>query len=95
MPSPEPPGTTRVFPIRLQIGDKFSDESGEWEVIARMRRLVERVRVQRADKPGVTEARTWPGSSPGGSDDPVSTMGSSRGSVVPMVIRFEKVIGTA
>lgn len=30
-----------------------------------------------------------------GSDAPVSTMGSSHGSVVPMVIRFEKVIGTA
>jgi hypothetical protein len=34
MPPPEAPGTTRLFPTRLQIGDKFRDESGEWEVRA-------------------------------------------------------------
>ena len=62
MPQPEPPGTTRVFPMQLQIGDKFSDESGDWEVIARPYATVGKsthVRVQRVDKPGVTEARTW------------------------------------
>jgi hypothetical protein len=35
MPPPEPPGTTRVFPMQLQVGDKFTDESDEWEVIER------------------------------------------------------------
>jgi hypothetical protein len=63
MPQPEPPGTTRVFPMQLQIGDKFNDESGEWEVIARPYAAgggkSTHVRVQRVDLPGVTEARTW------------------------------------
>ena len=62
MPPPEPPGTTRVFPMQLQIGDKFSDESGEWQVIARPYATAggksTYVRVQRVDSPGVTEART-------------------------------------
>jgi len=35
MLSPEPPGTTRVFPMQLHVGDKFSGESGEWEVVGR------------------------------------------------------------
>src|SRR5215470_6413960 len=63
MSQPEPPGTTRVFPMQLQIGDKLSDESGDWEVIARPYATAggksTHVRVQRVDKPGVTEARTW------------------------------------
>ena len=63
MPPPEPPGTIRVFPMQLQIGDTFSDESGDWEVIARPYATAggksSHVRVQRVDKPGVTEARTW------------------------------------
>jgi hypothetical protein len=33
MPPPSPL-ETRVFPMQLQVGDKFRDESGEWEVIA-------------------------------------------------------------
>ena len=32
MPPREPPGTTRLFSMQIQVGDKFSDESGEWEV---------------------------------------------------------------
>ena len=63
MPQPEPPGATRVFPMQLQVGDKFTDESGEWEVIARPYAAgggkSTHVRVQRVDKPGLTEARTW------------------------------------
>ena len=63
MPRAEPPGTTRAFPMQLQVGDKFSDESGEWEVIARPYTTANgkstHVRVQRVAKPGVTEARTW------------------------------------
>jgi hypothetical protein len=63
MPPPEPPGTTRVLPMQLQVGDKYSDESGEWEVIAHPYVTAggksTNVRVQRVDKPGVTEARTW------------------------------------
>jgi hypothetical protein len=63
MPPLEPPGTTRVFPMQLQVGDKFSDESGEWQVIAHPYATAggksTSVRVQRVDKPGVTEARIW------------------------------------
>ena len=63
MPPPEPPGTARVFPTQLQVGDRFSDESGEWEVIGRPYTTAggknSQVRVQRVDKPGVTETRLW------------------------------------
>jgi hypothetical protein len=63
MSPPEPPGTIRVFPMQLQVGDKFGDESGEWEVIAHPYATVggknTNVRVQQVDHPGVTEARTW------------------------------------
>jgi hypothetical protein len=49
--------------MRLQIGDQFSDDSGDCEVIARPYATdggkSTQVRVQRVDKPGVTEARTW------------------------------------
>ncbi len=34
-----PPATTtatlRVLPIQLQIGDRLTDETGEWEVVGR------------------------------------------------------------
>src|SRR5262249_34275825 len=33
MPSPSPPGTTRILPMQLQIGDRTTDSTGEWEVI--------------------------------------------------------------
>lgn len=63
MPPREPPGTTRLFPMQLQVGDKFSDESGEWEVIGHPYTTAggksTNVRVQRMDKPGATETRTW------------------------------------
>jgi len=63
MPPPEPPGTMRVFPTQLQVGDRFIDESGEWEVIGRPYTTAggksTHVRVQRVDKPGVMEIRLW------------------------------------
>jgi len=49
--------------MQLQVRDKFSDESGEWQVIAHPYATAggksTSVRVQRVDKPGTTEARTW------------------------------------
>lgn len=58
MPSPEPPGTARVFPMQFQVGDKLSDETGEWQVVGRPSTTgggkKTEVRVQRADKPGQT-----------------------------------------
>jgi hypothetical protein len=63
MPPPAPSGTARVLPMQLQIGDKFSDESGEWEVIGRPYTIAggknSHVRVQRVDKPGAKETRLW------------------------------------
>ena len=28
---PEPPATIRVLPIELKVGDRLTDERGEWE----------------------------------------------------------------
>jgi len=63
MPPPEPPGTVRVLPMQLQIGDRMTDSTGEWQVVGRPYTTAggknTYVRVQRADKPGVTETRMW------------------------------------
>jgi hypothetical protein len=63
MPPPDPPGTVRILPMQLQVGDRFSDESGEWEVFGRPYTTAggktSHIRVQRVDKPGVTETRQW------------------------------------
>jgi hypothetical protein len=63
MPAPESLGTTRVLPMQLQVGDRFSDESGEWEVVARPYTTAggknSHVRVQRVNQPGVTEVKLW------------------------------------
>jgi hypothetical protein len=62
-PKPERVGTTRVLPMQLQMGDRLTDETGEWEVVGRpyttARGKDARVRVQRAGKPGGTEIRIW------------------------------------
>src|SRR5215475_5869962 len=63
MPPPEPPGTVRVLPMQLQIGDRMTDSIGEWQVVGRPYTTAggknSHVRVQRVDKPGVTETRFW------------------------------------
>jgi hypothetical protein len=33
MPPPLPPGTIRLLPMQLQIGDRLTDSTGEWEVV--------------------------------------------------------------
>src|SRR5437879_1707450 len=35
MPPPEPPGTARVLPMHLQIGDRMTDSTREWQVVGR------------------------------------------------------------
>jgi hypothetical protein len=49
--------------MQLQVGDRFSDESGEWEVVGKPYTTAGRknshVRVQRVDKPEATETRLW------------------------------------
>ena len=32
---PDPPGTVRILPNQLRLGDRLSDETGEYEIIAR------------------------------------------------------------
>ena len=52
-----------VLPMQLQPGDRITDESGEWEVVGRPYTTAggknAQVRLQRVDKPGVTEMRMW------------------------------------
>jgi hypothetical protein len=31
-PEPAAPGTTRILPIQLQLWDRVTDATGEWEV---------------------------------------------------------------
>jgi hypothetical protein len=61
MPSPEPPGTVRVLPMQLQIGDRMTDSTGEWEVVGRPYTTNAgknaHVRVQRTNQLGVTETK--------------------------------------
>ena len=63
MPPPDPPGTARLLPMQLQIGDRMTDSAGECQVVGRPYTTAggksTSVRVQRVDKPGVTETRMW------------------------------------
>ncbi len=60
---PSAPTTRRVLPMELQIGDRLSDETEEWEVIGQPYTTAggknARVRVQRVGEPAVTAIRTW------------------------------------
>jgi hypothetical protein len=70
-PQPSLPGTResasasakRLLPMQLQIGDRLSEETGEWEVAARPHTTaggkVAHARVRRVDQPAVVEERTW------------------------------------
>jgi hypothetical protein len=52
-----------VLPMHLQVGDRFSDETGEWEVASRPYSTAggESVHasVRRVDQPATVEDRTW------------------------------------
>jgi len=49
--------------MQLQIGDRITDSTGEWQVVARPYTTAggknSHVRVQRLDNPGATETRLW------------------------------------
>ena len=49
--------------MQLQIGDRMTDSTGEWQVVGRPYTTAggktSHARVQRVDKPGVTETRLW------------------------------------
>jgi len=34
-PEPAPPAERRILPMQLRTGDRITDETGEWEIIAR------------------------------------------------------------
>jgi hypothetical protein len=63
MPPPEPPGTVRVLPMQLRIGDRLTDARGQWEIISRPRSTVGGKTVNvRVHKPGGSEnpeERAW------------------------------------
>ena len=63
IPPPDPPGTTRVLPMLLQVGDRLTDETGEYEIAARPYTTNAgkgvHVRVRRVDNAEVTMIRTY------------------------------------
>jgi len=60
---PAPPGTRRVLPMELQVGDRLTDEAGELEVIGQPYTTaggrVVHARVQRIGQPTSWEIRNW------------------------------------
>ncbi len=61
---PAPSTTTeRVLPMELHLGDRFVDETGEWEVTVRPYTSPGgknvHARVRRMDQPATAEDRTW------------------------------------
>jgi len=49
--------------MELQVGDRFSDETGEWEVVASPYAAaggkIAYARVQRVDQPATVGVRSW------------------------------------
>jgi hypothetical protein len=56
--------TVSVLPMDIQIGDRFIDEEGEWEVVSHPATLHGakslRARVRRAEPPADERDVTWP-----------------------------------
>jgi hypothetical protein len=60
---PQAAGDTKILPMELQLGDRITDETGEWEVIRQPYttaggRTVH-ARVQRINEPDSWEIRNW------------------------------------
>ena len=59
----EPEAITKVLPIDLRLGDRLTDETGEYEIIGRPYTTRggkdAHVRVKRVDNPEVTMIRTY------------------------------------
>jgi hypothetical protein len=60
---PAPSAEHRVLPMELQVGDRLTDETGEWEVTVRPYTSPGgknvHARVRRIDQPATAEERTW------------------------------------
>ena len=63
LPVPPPANTTRVLRMQLRIGDHLLDETGDWQVLARIYSTAGgktvNVRVQRVDNASVMAIRVW------------------------------------
>ena len=60
---PTAPAASKILPMELRIGDRLTDESGEWEVIGGPYttaggRIVH-ARVQKIDQPASWVIRNW------------------------------------
>jgi hypothetical protein len=57
------PGTISILPIQLQVGDRYTDETGEWEVVSRPVSFRGgkgvRARVQVPGRPDTEREDTW------------------------------------
>ena len=57
------PAEQRVLPMQLQIGDRFVDETGMWEVASRPYTTNAgkdaHIRIKKVGQPDVTEIRIW------------------------------------
>jgi hypothetical protein len=55
--------TRRVLPMELQLGDRFADETGEWEVVGLPFTTAggknAHARVRKVSQPGLTDLPTW------------------------------------
>jgi hypothetical protein len=53
----------KILPMQLRVGDRFSDETGEWEIASQRYPTAggESVtaNVRRVDRPATVEDRTW------------------------------------
>jgi hypothetical protein len=60
---PAPPAAHRVLPMELQIGNRLTDETGEWEIVARPYTSgggkIASARVRRVGQTDGGEIRTW------------------------------------
>jgi hypothetical protein len=57
------PASNRLLPIELRVGDHFTDEEDEWEVIERPVSLrggkIVRATIQRPGRPETAKEKTW------------------------------------
>ena len=57
------PAVSKVLPLDLRVGDRLTDETGEWEIIGRPYTVNHgksaHARVRRVDQHDITAIRTW------------------------------------
>jgi len=62
-PAPSTPPPLRVLPMQLKPGDRLTDSTGEWEVVARPFTTAggknAHARLRKVSQPELTDIRTW------------------------------------